>query len=404
MHHLSKLFIFINLFALSASALANTKDDDRGKMIPLQQCRLSPSFYCLNVTGSAIKAPTGMDAIPIRFDTGGNTLVLPMGCIDMSKVKVLNANDVNHLRGTQSELVEGQIALRSADGQTLYHLDHYKFYAVTGQKDCQRSLTGGNFGAGPLLATDPQTHTFVSSFFNQYPYPAGITPGFTLIPVNPQAKKIGQDALLKIGADPIPTDMFSIPLRTTTAKNQHCAQINGGDTNLCRGFTDTTGFNFGYIIPHSKITVKGGAEAGSPSIVIPAANSLVDSGGGITLIDDTDDTLISSLRGALLPPPRFLPWLDTCSVLKTGAQFTYQAVDEQGHTIHYQFPVTAPSRGEQKFSVAVCHKRKEGHWLEHGINVGYGFFSHAHKLIFRLDPEQGGAFGVQMPDNNDSNA
>lgn len=389
-----KLAILSSLCQLTGTALADTIN--RGSMISLEQCNFAHAYYCVKLSGSAIKAPEGMDALPIRFDTGGERLTVPIGCVDMSQVKVLSANTKNQLRGTQAELVEGQVALTSADGQTRYHLDHFKFYAVKGQDNCRRYISAGNFGAGPMLASDPQTHAYISSFFNQYPYPQDITPGFSIIPSNPNARTIGRSALVKMGADPISSDMFSVPLQTTTTKNQQCLKRNPDDANQCIGFTDKTGFNFGYIIPNSKIRLVG---PGHSPVVIDAANSLVDSGGGLTLIDDTDNSVIPQLQDILMPPPRFLPWLNTCYTLPAGTRLMYSAIDAQGHTIQYQFPVEAPKRGIQQygFSVAICHKRKQGHWLEHGVNVGYGFFSHAKELIFRLDPTQGGAIGVVMP-------
>ncbi len=387
MRYLS-MFLILCSFASIASA-----DVDQGSMVAISQCSYDASHYCINISGSALKT----DTVPGRFDTGGNRLLMPIGCVNMDNVKVLSTNTHSQLWNRPAELVEGQISLRSVDNETVYSVNDFKFYVDKTKPDCNNfTIRSINFGAGAMLTYDKTAKQYLGSFFTQYHYPANLTPGYTLLPANAESNTLGDNFLLQLGADPIPSTMFSISLQTMTTLAQPCGSANANTAFKCLGFTDATHFNFGYVIPNATVQLAGDAIS-SNSVTISSVNTLMDSGGGLMLIDDTDGSLFHQLNSALQDPPRYLPWLKNCKVLAEGTNFSYDAVDSKGHHIHYAYTVQAPKRGDQSHSVAVCHRRNMGHWVNHGVNVGYAFFSNASKIIVRLDPKQGAAIGIATP-------
>lgn len=133
------------------------------KMIPLRNH--TPRVYRKNdfwvtLSGSAI---LGDQPYEIHFDTGSWQTCIPWGSINRSNVTVLQEN-VKDCWGKPADKVQGQLALVSADGETVYTVDNYVFYARKNadgaDAPCDRGEDWGNsiMGGFPsVLNADDQS-------------------------------------------------------------------------------------------------------------------------------------------------------------------------------------------------------------------------------------------------------
>ena len=96
---------------------------DPASMIPLRNHAYRKNDFCVSLSGSAIR---GDEPYEIHFDTGSWTTCLPYGCIDKTKVKVLE-KDVKDSWGVLSDKVQGQLILTSHDGKTQYIAERLHF-------------------------------------------------------------------------------------------------------------------------------------------------------------------------------------------------------------------------------------------------------------------------------------
>jgi hypothetical protein len=94
--------------------------------IPLRDAKHRKNMFVASLTGSAIR---GADPYEVNFDTGSSQLCLPYGCLDKTRLTVLE-RDVRDCWGTRADKVKGQIAMVSRDGKTTYVVDDYPFYAT----------------------------------------------------------------------------------------------------------------------------------------------------------------------------------------------------------------------------------------------------------------------------------
>jgi hypothetical protein len=99
---------------------------DTSDAIPLRDAKHRKNMFVGALTGSAIR---GSDHYEVNFDTGSSQLCLPYGCLDKSKITVLEAN-TGDCWGHKADRVKGQIAMVSRDGKTTYVIDDYVFYAM----------------------------------------------------------------------------------------------------------------------------------------------------------------------------------------------------------------------------------------------------------------------------------
>ena len=103
----------------------NNYISDVGRMIPLRDQKYRGYDFTVSLSGDAI-----LGSIPyeINFDTGSWTTSLPYGCLNKTKIKILEKN-VKDPWDVLSDKVQGQLALTSKDGKTRYTIDNYIFYA-----------------------------------------------------------------------------------------------------------------------------------------------------------------------------------------------------------------------------------------------------------------------------------
>jgi len=129
---------------------------DYAAMIPLRSHKYRGNNFCLSLTGGAIRGDVPFE---VHFDTGSWPTCLPYGCLDKSKLTVLE-KDVRDCWGKHADVVRGPLAVKSTDGKTLYTVDDFVFYArkkPNGEDaDCNRTskwtaaIVGGLPGIGPV--------------------------------------------------------------------------------------------------------------------------------------------------------------------------------------------------------------------------------------------------------------
>jgi len=94
--------------------------------IPLRSAKYRKNMFVASLTGSAIR---GAHPYEVNFDTGSSQLCLPYGCLNKSKLTVLD-KDVRDCWGHKADRVKGQLSMISRDGKTTYSIDDYVFYAM----------------------------------------------------------------------------------------------------------------------------------------------------------------------------------------------------------------------------------------------------------------------------------
>lgn len=99
---------------------------DYSNMIPIRTAKKMDYDFEMSLTGSAIKNNRPFN---IHFDTGSFSTTIPYSAIDKTKITVLQKGAKDNW-GQVSDLVSGQICVKSVDGKTNYCLDDFKFYAI----------------------------------------------------------------------------------------------------------------------------------------------------------------------------------------------------------------------------------------------------------------------------------
>jgi len=126
--------------------------------IPLRDAKHRKNMFVASLTGSAIRGP---ESYEVNFDTGSSQLCLPYGCLDRSRITILE-KDVRDCWGTRADKVTGQIGMVSRDGKTTYVIDDYVFYAMKNEDgsdlpaDSTASWNGAIMGAYPV----PEAFTY----------------------------------------------------------------------------------------------------------------------------------------------------------------------------------------------------------------------------------------------------
>lgn len=130
---------------------------DTSDAIPLRSAKYRTNMFVASLTGSAIRGPAHYE---VNFDTGSSQLCLPYGCLDKTKLTVLEAN-TSDCWGHKADRVKGQIAMVSRDGKTTYMIDDYVFYAM-------KNEDGSDWPADP---TAPMNDAIMGA----YPCPEAFT-------------------------------------------------------------------------------------------------------------------------------------------------------------------------------------------------------------------------------------
>ena len=95
---------------------------DVSKMVRLDLCSKfnggapKAGLFCVDLVGSAVSAA----GVVVFADTGSWDLSIPLSCVNMSKVTILQANTLTPGFAVPAHYVSGQVGLRSADGKTKY--------------------------------------------------------------------------------------------------------------------------------------------------------------------------------------------------------------------------------------------------------------------------------------------
>ena len=130
---------------------------DTSDAIPLRDAKHRKNMFVASLNGSAIRGP---DPYEVNFDTGSSQLCLPYGCLDKSKLTVLEENTRDCWRN-KADKVKGQIGMVSRDGKTTYVIDDYVFYAM-------KNEDGSDWPADP-------TADMNSAIMGAYPCPESFT-------------------------------------------------------------------------------------------------------------------------------------------------------------------------------------------------------------------------------------
>jgi hypothetical protein len=131
---------------------------DTSDAIPLRDAKHRKNMFTASLTGSAIRGPAPYE---VNFDTGSSQLCLPYGCLDKSKLTVLEES-VRDCWGTRADKVKGQIGITSRDGRTTYVVDDYVFYAMENEDgsdlpaDADAPMNSAIMGAYPC----PEAFTY----------------------------------------------------------------------------------------------------------------------------------------------------------------------------------------------------------------------------------------------------
>jgi hypothetical protein len=163
MHRLKSIVLaalpLVSLASLDAAEPATRRPFvlDTADAIPLRDAKFRKNMFVASLTGSAIRGPAHYE---VNFDTGSSQLCLPYGCLDKSKLTVLDAN-TSDCWGNKADRVKGQIGMVSWDGKTTYVIDDYVFYAM-------KSEDGSDWPADP-------TATMNSAIMGAYPCPESFT-------------------------------------------------------------------------------------------------------------------------------------------------------------------------------------------------------------------------------------
>ncbi len=118
------------------------------KMIPLRDALYRKNDFCVSLSGPAISGTTPYE---IFFDTGSWDTCIPYGAINTNNITVLQTNTTDSW-GKPADLVQGTLALASADGTATYTLTNFVFFARLNAPD-DRTASFGNsiMGAFPSL-------------------------------------------------------------------------------------------------------------------------------------------------------------------------------------------------------------------------------------------------------------
>lgn len=173
---------------------------DTSDAIPLRDRKHRKNMFAMALTGSAIRGP---EPYEVNFDTGSVQLCLPYGCLDRSRITVLD-EDVRDCWGNRADRVRGQISAVSRDGKTTYTIDDYVFYAM-------KSEDGSDW-------PDDRTSEWSSAIMGAYPVPEALTYALARkycqgdcvygIVCDNQVGEFGENwdalrAYLEIGTDPV---------------------------------------------------------------------------------------------------------------------------------------------------------------------------------------------------------
>jgi F5/8 type C domain len=177
-------------------ALPTNDGFDTASSIPLRDYTGSNDF-AMNLGGGALKVS---GPYPILFDTGSWNTHIPYGALNKAGLTVLQSNVITEW-GKLADKVQGQLAARSRDGQTMYTIDNYIFFALKNPDGSDMADTGGSWPA--IMGGFPTAPSFAHALALKYGT-FGVALGM-LTDTPSKAMKDGWasfNTYLKIGADP----------------------------------------------------------------------------------------------------------------------------------------------------------------------------------------------------------
>ncbi len=338
-------------------------------------------YYCTYLGGSALKQP-----LDVNFDTASNAFSIPMDCLNLSAVTVIQPNARDQW-GNPAEIVAGQIALDRYDQATQQYTDvasvkNFQFYALK-NVSCKAGFK--NFGAAASLLDlhfSGGKSYCVGSFFNFYSTNSAINPPAYLI-------STANNDFLKLPTTTLSQDGFHFNLTKTILPS--C----GGQPNVISYdnpvTTNSTPSVPGFAMKINNIDVPLTTSAASYSGKI----GMLDTGGGMVIIsDDKRQTIVNVLNKIqTLASPSFCPsnisWLQHCSCLPAGIPIE---VINTAANIDYLYLSTDANSSENQ-ALAICppwQANSPNPYIEpNGMNLGYEFFQH---VDMGLDYQQGNIY------------
>ncbi len=203
---------------------------DVNQLIPLQAANYRKNDFVAKVCGSAI---LGDKEYEINFDTGSWTLSIPYGCLDKTKLEMVE-KDVKDCWKNNADKVKGEIALKSSDGKTTYSIHDYVFFARKNDDGtdapCDREEIYGNaiMGAFPSVDTDSGLKSFPYALAEKYSDEKKLNLGFGIVtPADKSYLILGDDQKIKSYSTHWRTD---IPMWRDEKKVSFCPEATPGFT------------------------------------------------------------------------------------------------------------------------------------------------------------------------------